>query len=85
MCNTKYHIVFICLLCSGLLLPIIQYCFQAKPNEEIVFDFTISNESKKKVININFIHLLENSLNFNMNNHEVRIGYAPVPMQPSKF
>lgn len=63
----------------------IMFVLQAKPDEEIKFNFTISNESRSKNVNINFIQIPQNNLNFSMNDHSLGFGCAPVCLKPSKY
>ncbi|KAJ2938787.1 hypothetical protein O0L34_g770 [Tuta absoluta] len=54
----------------------------AKPNEEIKFNFTIRNDSKKEDIVVLFIQPAHNKLNFVTNNHGLDFGSNPVTIKP---
>ncbi|KAL0819793.1 hypothetical protein ABMA28_007831 [Loxostege sticticalis] len=53
-----------------------------KPNEEIKFNFHVSNDNKKECVFINYIQIPPNKLNFVMNDHNLGYGCAAACLKP---
>ncbi|XP_026734612.1 putative helicase mov-10-B.2 [Trichoplusia ni] len=54
----------------------------AKPNEEVIFKFTIRNDSHKSYISIAFIKLVHSQFNFIMNRHSFETGCIARTLPP---
>ncbi|XP_075982823.1 putative helicase mov-10-B.2 [Anticarsia gemmatalis] len=63
--------------CTKARIPV-----SAKPNEEVVFQFSILNDTKKDQLHVVYVHTIHSKYNFVLNNHGLDMGSPPQTLMP---
>lgn len=58
---------------------------QARPKEEITYNFKIKNDSKREDLIVIFVQMAHTKLNFKINDHGLEYGCNPINIKPSKL